>query len=147
VPSRQLSRFLDRLLVHVAVTVGSDGKPKVDPNVVGTLKDVDGRSLKGDEIRAGFPALPQFLDPAVTLGTQAAKAELSKRIAKAKAAIESERDLALKRIKLALTHQGVSAAQIDKQLTAERDHAEALLQALAGVDVVLDSACAFIINR
>jgi ATP-dependent helicase HepA len=147
VPSRQLSRFLDRLLVHVAVKVDGAGNPKVDPTLLQTLKDVDGRPLKGDDIRAGFPTLPQFLDPAVAAGTQAAKIELGKRAAKAKVAIEAERELALKRIKLALTHQGVGAAQIEKQLEAERAHAESLLEALKGVDVVLDSACAFIINR
>jgi len=147
VPSRQLSRFLDRLLIHVAVIANAEGKPKVDQTLLQTLKDTDGRSLKGDEIRAAFPALAQFLEPAIAAATAAAKKELDARISKAKKAIEAERDLRLKRLKLALSHQGVPAAQITKHVEAERGHSDALLEALTGVGVTLDSACAFVINR
>ncbi|MBK7861003.1 MAG: DEAD/DEAH box helicase family protein [Archangiaceae bacterium] len=146
VPSRQLSRFLDRLLIHVAV-VSNDGKPKVDASLLSTLKDVDGRSLKGDEIRAAFANLPEFLEPAIAAATTAAKKELDARAAKAKKAIEAERATRIKRLTLALTHQGVPAAAIAKQVEVEKAHADALLEALAGVTVQLDSACAFVINR
>ncbi len=147
VPSRQLSRFLDRLLIHVAVVSNAEGKPKVDATLLQTLKDTDGRSLKGDEIRAAFPNLTQFLEPAIATATAAAKKELDGRLAKAKKAIEAERDLRLKRLKLALGHQGVPPAQIAKQVEVEKAHSEHLLEALGGVSVTLDSACAFVINR
>jgi ATP-dependent helicase HepA len=147
VPSRQLSRFLDRLLVHVAVIAGPDGKPKVDPSLLSTLKDNDGRPLKGDEVRSAFPTLPQFIDPAIAAATVAAKAELGKRATRAKKAIEAQRDTTLKRLELALKHQGVPSAQIDKQLEQEETYAAALLEALEGVSVTLDSVCAFVINR
>ncbi len=147
VPSRQLSRFLDSLLVHVAVVNSADGRPKVDSTLLQLLKDNDGRSLKGDDIRAAFPTLPQFMDQAVLAGTLAAKVELEKRAARAKKAIQAELAVESKRIKLALTHQGVSAAQIEKQLDAEHAYSTSLLDALAGVEVTLDSACVFVINR
>ena len=147
VPSRQLSRFLDSQLVRVAVTIDPAGKPKVDANLLETLESNDGRSLKGDELRAAFPALAQFLDPAVAAAAVAAKVELDKRAARAKKAIEKERDDAARRMKLALGHQGVSEKLIDEQLAAEDAHAAALVEALGGMKVTLDSVCAFVINR
>jgi hypothetical protein len=41
----------------------------------------------------------------------------------------------------------VPAAQISKQLEDEVAYAGALLDALEGVTVTLDSVCAFVINR
>ncbi len=145
VPSRQLSRFIDRLLVHVAVVEGADG-PHVEPSLLPVLED-EGRSLKGDEVRAAFPTLPRFVDAAVAAGTKAAEDELKKRAAAAKASLEAERDNALERMRLSLSHQGVPEDLIEAQLAAERAHYERLLGALAGMKVVLDSACAFIVNR
>ena len=51
------------------------------------------------------------------------------------------------RIKLSLTHQGVPAQKIEQVLVAELDWYDALLAALDGTRLVLDSACAFVINR
>lgn len=118
-----------------------------DPALVQPLKENDGRSLKGDEIRAAFPNLAQFLEPAIAAAPTAAKDELKKRTAKARKAIEAERNTRIERLKLALAHQGVAAPQITKLVDAEKAHAAALLEALEGVSVTLDSACAFIINR
>ena len=50
-------------------------------------------------------------------------------------------------MRLSLKHQGVSAAKIDAALDAETERYQALLEALAGVRVVLDSACAIVVNR
>lgn len=148
VPSRQLSRFLDRLLVQTAVLIDEQGQVKPgDAKVLEALNGSDGKSLKGEDLRAAFPALAGGLDLAVAAGTLAAEAELKRRAARARAVIEAERDGVLARMKLSLQHQGVAAEAIDAQLSAERAHYAALIQALAGVKVTLDAACAFVINR
>jgi ATP-dependent helicase HepA len=148
VPSRQLSRFLDRLLVQVAVLIDDDGQVKpADAKVLAALNDGVGRSLKGEDLRAAFPALSEGLELAVAAGGMAAEAELKRRAARARAAIEAERDAMLRRVKLSLQHQGVKGDALEAQLSAERAHYAALLQALGGVKVTLDAACAFVVNR
>ncbi|HEX8703726.1 MAG TPA: helicase-related protein, partial [Myxococcaceae bacterium] len=145
VPSRQLARFLERTLLHVAVAEGQNG-PKADANLLPAL-EADGRALKGDEVQRAFPGIGAFVDAAVPVGKKAAEAELGKLAAKAKKAIEAERDAALERMRLSLGHQGLSAEALEAQLEAERTHYERLLHALAGAKVTLDSACGFVINR
>ena len=148
VPSRQLSRFLDRLLVQVAVVIDDDGRVKpADAKMVEALNDGVGKPLKGEDLRAAFPALEGALDVAVAAGSLAAEAELKRRAARARAAIEHERDAVLRRVRLSLAHQGVKGEVLEAQLTAERTHYTALLTALSGVRVTLDAACAFVINR
>ncbi len=148
VPSRQLSRFLDRLLVQVAVLIDEDGQVKpADAKLLETLNGTVGRSIKGEDLRAAFPALPTGLDLAVAAGSFAAQAELKRRAGRARAAIEAERDTMVRRVKLSLTHQGVKGDVLEEQLSAERAHYTALLQALAGVRITLDAACAFVVNR
>lgn len=146
VPSRQLSRFLGQLLVHVAVVEGPGGVPRVDEGLLPALEP-EGRSLKGDEVRAAFPSLPGFVEPAVAAATQAAEAELRRRAGAAGEAIAAERDAALERLRLSLAHQGLSPERIEEQLSAERGHYQSLLAALAGLRLTLDSVCAFVINR
>ncbi|HEY8211247.1 MAG TPA: helicase-related protein [Myxococcaceae bacterium] len=146
VPSRQLSRFLDRQLVRVAVALGPTGKPKVDPTLLGVLED-EGRSLKGDEIRAAFPELAGFVDPAIAEATRAAEVEMRALAEAARASIAAERDGAVRRMRLSLQHQGLAEAAIAQQLKAEEAHYQALLDALSGLKIALDSACAFVINR
>ena len=63
VPSRQLSRVLDRSLLRVAVTAGPDGAPGVEPKLLELLAREEGRSLQGDQIRAAFPDLASFVAP------------------------------------------------------------------------------------
>ncbi len=147
VPSRQLSRFLDSMMVQVAVMRGPDGKPKVDTQLLSTLKDTDGRSIKSNELPAAFPELPTFLDDAVQVAVKAAVAKLVKLQASAQAAIEDERDVSMVRIRLALEHQHVPEARIEQALMSELNACDHLLKALAGTTVTLDSACAFVINR
>ncbi len=148
VPSRQLSRFLDRLLVQVAVVIDDDGRVKpADAKMVEALNDVVGKPLKGEDLRAAFPALEGALDVAVAAGSLAAEAELKRRSARARAAIEQERDTVLRRVRLSLAHQGVKGEALEAQLAAERTHYTALLTALSGVRVTLDAACAFVVNR
>jgi ATP-dependent helicase HepA len=145
VPSRQVARFLERTLVQVAVVEGSGG-PKADASVLGAL-EAEGKALKGDELERAFPGFGAFAGKAVEVGQKAAEAELGKLAAKARKAIEAERDGALERMRLSLGHQGLGAEAVEAQLAAERAHYERLLAALAGAKVVLDSACGFIINR
>ena len=56
-------------------------------------------------------------------------------------------DAAIRRLRLSLGHQGVDSAEVTAQVSFEERHYQALLDALAGVKVVLDSACGFVINR
>ncbi len=147
VPSRQLSRFLDSMLVHVAVVRGPDGKAKVDGQLLTTLRDTEGRSIKANELPAAFPELPTFLGDAVQVAAKAAAAKLAKLLASAREAIEDERDEAMVRIRLALEHQGLPEARIEQALMTELNHCDHLLKALSGTTVALDSACAFVINR
>jgi len=145
VPSRQLARFLERTLVHVAVVEGPSG-PAVDPKVLPAL-EADGKSLKGDEVARAFPGFAAFVDAGVPVAHKAAEAEMAKLQARARKAVEAERDGALARMKLSLTHQGLETKAVEAQLDAEHAHYERLLTALEGAKVVLDSACGFVINR
>jgi ATP-dependent helicase HepA len=145
VPSRQLSRFLERTLVRLAV-VDAPGGPKVDPAVLPALEK-EGTPLKGDQVAAAFPGLPDFVDPAVAVGVKAAEAEARALAARAARAIGRERDATLARLRLALGHQGLAADEVERQVAAEEGHYAALLEALGGLKVVLDSACGFAINR
>jgi ATP-dependent helicase HepA len=145
VPSRQLARFLERTLIPVAVAEGPSG-PKADASLLSVL-EADGRALKGDEVSRAFPGVRTFVDAAVPVGQKAAEAELGKLAAKARKAIEAERDAALERMRLSLGHQGLDAKAVEAQLDAERTHYERLLKALSGAKVVLDAACGFVINR
>jgi ATP-dependent helicase HepA len=145
VPSRQLARFLERTLLRVAVAEAQGG-PKADPSLLPAL-EAEGRSLKGGEVSRAFPGFGAFVDAAVPVGLEAAEAELGRLAAKAKKAIESERELTLERLRLSLSHQGLAAEALEAQLDAERTHYERLLKALGGAKVVLDSACGFLINR
>ncbi|MBM7119353.1 helicase-related protein [Archangium primigenium] len=145
VPSRQLARFLERTLVHVAVVEGPSG-PVMDTKVLSAL-ETDGRSLKGDEVARAFPGFAAFVDAGVPVAQKAAEAEMGTLQARAREAVEAERDGALARMKLSLTHQGLGAEAVQAQLDAEYAHYERLLTALRGAKVVLDSACGFVINR
>ncbi|HEX8438345.1 helicase-related protein [Archangium sp.] len=145
VPSRQIARFLERTLVHVAVVEGPTG-PKADTAVLPAL-EAEGKALKGDEVLRLFPGFGAFVDTGVPVAQQAAEAELKKLQTRARKAIEAERDGALERMRLSLTHQGLEAEAVEGQLAAERTHYERLLTALAGAKVVLDAACGFVINR
>jgi ATP-dependent helicase HepA len=145
VPSRQLARFLERTLLHVAVTEAPGGA-KADASLLPVL-EAEGRALKGDEVTRAFPDIRGFVEAAVPVGQKSAEAELGKLAAKAKKSIEAERDAALSRMRLSLGHQGLGAEALEEQLDAERMHYERLLRALAGAKVVLDSACGFVINR
>ncbi|MCY1017247.1 helicase-related protein [Pyxidicoccus sp. MSG2] len=145
VPSRQLARFLERTLLHVAVVEGASG-PKADTTVLPAL-ETDGRALKGDEVNRAFPGFGPFVDAAVPVAQKAAEADLAKLATRARKAIEAERDAAAERLRLSLAHQGLKADAVEAQLDAERTHYERLLKALAGARVILDSACGFVINR
>ncbi len=147
VPSRQLSRFLETMLIHVAIVLGADGKAKAEPSLLEILRDLDGRSLKGADVPAAFPQLPHFVDGATAVAAQVVGTRLDALKAQAKEAIEDERDLSMLRMKLSLEHQGVAAAKIERVLVTEMEHYDALLKALAGTTLTLDSACAFVINR
>jgi ATP-dependent helicase HepA len=145
VPSRQLARFLERTLLHVAVTQGATA-PKADATVLSAL-ETEGKALKGDEVTRAFPGFGDFVDAAVPVGQAAAEAELAKLAGRALQGIEAERDAAVERLRLSLAHQGLDAPAVQAQLDAERSHYARLLDALSSAKVVLDSACGFIINR
>ncbi|WP_342378472.1 SNF2-related protein [Myxococcus stipitatus] len=146
VPSRQLARFLERTLLHVAVVDGGAAGPRADDSVRASL-EAEGKTLKGDEVSRAFPGFGAFLDDAVPVGQRAAEAALEKLATSARQAIESERDAAMERLRLSLDHQGLSDDALAAQLGAEHVHYERLLQALGGAKVTLDSACGFVINR
>src|SRR5206468_12486515 len=107
VPSRQLARFLERTLLHVAVAEAPGGA-KADANLLPVL-EAEGRALKGDEVTRAFPDVRGFVDAAVPVGQKTAETELGKLAAKAKKSIEAERDAALSRMRLSLGHQGLGA--------------------------------------
>lgn len=146
VPSRHLSRFIERWLLHLAVVVGPDGAPKLDTSILPALEK-PGRSLRGDEIRAAFPGFASFVDRAMPLATEAAEAEMQHLADRARRAIREERDRTLDRMRLSLAHQGFAPGAVDAQLQAEAAHYEGLLMALNGLRVVPDSAAGFVLNR
>jgi ATP-dependent helicase HepA len=147
VPSRHLSRFLDAMLVRVAVVRQPDGGASVDAALLEPLWRTEGRGLKGAELGAAFPELASFVDVGVAEATRAAEEELAELKGRALEALEDERDEALVRIRLSLQHQGVPASLIDRALASELGFYDALAAALDGTRLALDSACAFVINR
>ncbi len=147
VPSRQLSRVLDRSLLRVAVTARPDGSPGLEPRLLELLDREEGRSLQGDQIRAAFPDLAAFVDPGMAEAMRAASAQLEMLQAEARKKLEDERDRVLARMERALRHQGLTPAAIDAQLTEERAYHRTLVEALHGLRLQLDSVCAFVLAR
>jgi len=147
VPSRQLSRVVDRSLLRVAVTVRPDGTPGVEPRLLDLLAREEGRVLQGDQIRAAFPDLGKFVDPAVAEATRAATAQLRELQTEARRKLEEERDRELTRMERALRHQGLPGATVQAQLEQERAHHRTLVEALEGMRLQLDSVCAFVLAR
>jgi ATP-dependent helicase HepA len=146
VPSRQLARFLDRWLIHLAVARTPQGPPRLDPSLLPILES-EGRSLRGDEVFSAFPELASFVDQAAAVALEAAKqrtGQLSKDI---RAAIDAEREANQKRLALALAHQGLSQRVVESRLSIHRAYYRGLLEALDGLRVNLDSAAGFVINR
>jgi ATP-dependent helicase HepA len=147
VPSRQLSRVLDRSLIRVAVTAGADGRPGLEPRHLDLLAREEGRTLQGDQVRAAFPDLGRFVDPAMAEATAAASAELRAMQGAARTKLEEERDRTLVRLERALRHQGLPRAAIQAQLDEERAYHRTLIEALEGLRLQLDSVCAFVLAR
>ncbi|HEY1417162.1 MAG TPA: helicase-related protein, partial [Myxococcaceae bacterium] len=147
VPSRQLSRVLDRSLLRVAVTARPGPRPSLEPGLLELLAREEGRSLQGDQIRAAFPDLSTFVDPAMVEAMRAASDELKEMQVEARRKLDAERDRALTRLERALRHQDLPPSAIREQLEAERAHHAALAEALAGLRLQLDSVCAFVVAR
>ena len=147
VPSRQLSRVLDQSLIRVAVVAGQAGAPVVDDRVLDLLADEEGKSLQGDQLRAAFPDLAQFVDPGIREAMRAAGGQLQALQARAAKTLAAEKTRALQRLERALTYQGLDAAAIAQQLEAERRHHDQLTEALAGLTLQLDSVCGFVLAR
>jgi ATP-dependent helicase HepA len=145
VPSRQLARFLERQLVRVAVAEGPTG-PRVEPALLPVLEK-EGQPIKGDEVRAAFPGLGAFVDAALPVAQAGAERELERLAARARKAVDAERDAALARLRLALAHQGLSVEEVQQQVAAEEAHYTALREALSRLSLSLDSACGFVLNR
>jgi ATP-dependent helicase HepA len=147
VPSRQLSRVLDRSLLRVAVTARAGAGPALEPGLLELLAREEGRSLQGDQIRAAFPDLATFVDPAMVEAMRSASDQLKAMQVEARGKLDAERDRALTRLERALRHQGLAPAAMKEQLDAERAHHAALAEALAGLRLQLDSVCAFVVAR
>src|SRR5215470_2999333 len=147
VPSRQLSRVLDRSLLRVVVTARPDGAPVADPRLLDVLAREEGRALQGDQIRSAFPDLAAFVTPAVAEATRTAEAQLGSLQAEARKKLDEERDRVLARMKRALRHQGLPAAALRAQLETERAYHRTLVEALDGLTLQLDSVCAFVLAR
>jgi len=146
VPSRQLARFLDRWLIHLVVSRGPDGTPRVDPALLSSL-EAEGRSLRGDEVFSAFPELPSFLDRAAVLAFEVAQRQMNHLADRAKKAIRAEQEANQRRLAHSLAHQQLSPEAIEFRLSKLRAHYQGLLGALDGLRVMLDSLAAFAINR
>ena len=117
VPSRQLSRFLDRWLIHVAVTLQPAGVKSTSP--AGGAQEVDGRSLKETGGRC-VPRL-QFRGQAAKLALALAGKQL--RPGTSLAGHRDERSIVL-RAKLAPA-PGVPASRIEQVMREELSFADA----------------------
>jgi ATP-dependent helicase HepA len=67
--------------------------------------------------------------------------------AQARRKLDDERDRALTRLERALRHQGLAPDAIQTQLSEERAHHRTLVEALDGLQLQLDSVCAFVLAR
>jgi ATP-dependent helicase HepA len=147
VPSRQLSRFLETGLIHVAVVAGPDGRPVSGSDLLEVLVEEEGRAVPRDQVRAAFPDLEKFVDAGVAEARREAEDQLSKLRAEARQALVNERDVTRERLARALQHQGLSDEAVAAQIAAERSHAATLERTLEKVTLQLDSVCGFVIDR
>ncbi len=145
VPSRQLSRFVKSWLLQVPVCEDARG-PRIDYALSAALR-IEGRPLVGDEARAAFAGLPDFVDPAAAAATAAAQLLASEAARRARAAIEEERVAAQRRLVLSLKHQGIQRKEIAEHQSALDNYYADLFAAVKGLSVTLDSLCGFLINR
>jgi hypothetical protein len=79
--------------------------------------------------------------------TRAANAQLQSLQAQARTRLDDERDRVLARLERALRHQGLAPAAAQAQLDEERAHHRRLAEALDGLQLQLDSVCAFVLSR
>jgi hypothetical protein len=85
--------------------------------------------------------------PALAEATVAAEAELARIRAQAHAALAEEERTVVARLERALRHQGLNHDQCAQRVSRERQHHQALRDALEKLTVSLDSVCGFIVNR
>jgi hypothetical protein len=97
-------------------------------------------------MRAAFPGLSTFVEPAAEAATAAARLQATEAARAARAAIEGERREALRRLALTLKHQGGARKEIAAQQKVADAYYESLLRALKGLGLALDSVCGFVIN-
>ena len=95
----------------------------------------------------GEPCTAARRSAATAAATAAAESHRAAVVKRAGAAIEAELEAVLRRTKLSLEHQGLPPEVVQGALEDELAHAGRMLKALSGVKVVLDSACAFVLNR
>ena len=134
VPSRQASRYLDESPVSVLVDMGS-GHAVVD----GGAARLEESSDRARDAR-GAPPPAEVVEPAAEAAGKEARAELSRRVARAVKRLASHSDAEEERL-LEAARQGVASREaVERALVSVLLHRELVEEALAKVDLELDAA-------
>ncbi|MFN0061842.1 MAG: helicase-related protein [Myxococcaceae bacterium] len=139
VPSRQLTRFLDRWLLRLVVSDDGKGGARLAPELLEKLE-------AAGETEEPSPIIETFLPIALAAAHREAQSARASLVAQAQEAILAEEVQVLRRLKRSLAHQGFSEVQQAAQREDVRRHYKSIRSALAQVRVVLDSASVFLLG-
>jgi ATP-dependent helicase HepA len=134
VPSRQASRYLDESPLSVVVDMGA-GHAVVDGGAARLEESID----RARDAR-GAPPPAEVIEPAAAAAEKATRAELARRVARAKRKLAAHADAEEERLLSAARHGGVSRESVERALVSLLLHRELVEEALGKVDLELDAA-------
>jgi ATP-dependent helicase HepA len=134
VPSRQASRYLDESPLSVLVDMG--GVHAVVEGGAGRLEE----SIDRARDAKGAPPPADVLGPAAEAAEEAARTELSRRVARAVKKLAAHAEAEEERLVSAALQGGASRQSVERALVVVLLHRELVEEALGKVDLELDAA-------
>ncbi|MDF1562459.1 MAG: SNF2-related protein [Deltaproteobacteria bacterium] len=145
VASRHLARFMKTWMLEVAVSWGTDGKLKVDADLLSKLERA-GDNLRGAQLDAIAPGREKIIPKAAQVAVKEAMKQLAALQDEAEQRIGAEAEERIEQLGHALSFQGVPAETIERQLGALAEHYRDLGDVLEQIDLDLDSVSGFVIG-
>jgi ATP-dependent helicase HepA len=134
VPSRQASRYLDESPLSVLVDLGSSHA--VVDGAAGRLEEMADRARDAK----GAPPPADVVEPAAAAAEKAARAELSRRVARAVKKLAAHADAEEGRLITSIRDGGATRQAVERALVGVLLHRELVEEALRKVDLELDAA-------
>jgi len=134
VPSRQASRYLDESPLSVLVDLGSSHA--VVDGGAGRLEEMADRARDAK----GAPPPAEVVEPAAAAAEKAARAELSRRVARAVKKLAAHADAEEGRLIASIRDGGATPQAVERALVGVLLHRELVEEALRKVDLELDAA-------